>query len=134
MKSYLLNTLSIFATAIILLSSCKKSKPNQPPEPTPPAYDIYAAGREQYIAKYWKNGVPTTLGKSGSSSDATAMAIAGNYIHIAGNEMNASGKYVAKYWKNGIATSLTDGTRDAFANDLFLNGNDVYIAGLELSP
>ena len=40
MKRQLLYILSIFAAAIVLLSSCKKSKPNQTPEPGPSAYDI----------------------------------------------------------------------------------------------
>ncbi len=95
---------------------------------------VYAAGREDYKAKYWKNGKPVPLGTGSGSSDATGMAVVGNDVHVVGYEINANGKYVAKYWKNGVATDLTDGSRDAFANDVFISGSDIYIAGQEMKP
>ncbi|WP_294204117.1 hypothetical protein [Chryseobacterium sp. sg2396] len=98
------------------------------------AQTIYAAGRENYKAKYWKNGTGISLGKSAGSSEVMDIAIAGNDVYTVGYEANAAGKYVARYWKNGVAVDLTDGSRDAFANGIFISGNDVYIAGQELKP
>ena len=132
---------SIFYTSAILLFAfissiqCRssddtnESDPANSNEPT-----VYAAGRENYKAKYWKNGTAVVLGKGAGSSDVNGMAIVGDDVYNVGFEINANGKYVAKYWKNGIATDLTDGSRDAYANDIFISGNDVYIAGQEMKP
>jgi hypothetical protein len=95
---------------------------------------VYAAGREGYRAKYWKNETSVLLGQGTGSSDVYGMTIKGDDVHNVGYEINAAGKYVAKYWKNGIATNLTDGSRDAYANDIFISGNDIYIAGQEMKP
>ena len=135
MKHHLRTALILLITLTIAFPACKKrttDEPVAPPESS--AFDIYAAGREGYVAKYWKNGKEVNLGNGTTSSDASAMAIAGNDVFIAGFEINASGKYVAKYWKNGVSSALTDGSRDAFANDIFIQGNDVYIAGQEIAP
>ncbi|MCX2473450.1 hypothetical protein OQZ33_03810 [Pedobacter sp. MC2016-05] len=121
----------LFLILITLFTSCKKRSREDLPDSAP--FDIYAAGREGYVAKYWKNGNAITLGRGSGSSDANAMVVSGSDVHIAGYEINAAGKYVSKYWKNGTAISLTDGTRDAYANDIFIQGNDVYIAGQEIA-
>ena len=94
--------------------------------------NVYAAGRENYVAKYWKNGNAVVLGKSGNASDAYSMVVVNNDVYVVGFEINNSGKYVANCWKNGIATNLTDGTIDAYANDIFIQGSDIYIAGQEI--
>mgnify|MGYP006214036029 FL=1 len=112
MSQHLRTALLFLITFSIALPACKKKTIDEPTPPDP--FDIYAAGREGYVAKYWKNGKAVNLGRAGVSSDANAMVIAGNDVHIAGYEVNASGKYVAKYWKNGVSTPLTDGSRDAF--------------------
>lgn len=134
MKHHLRKALMLLITLAIVFPACKKRTTDETAPPEPSAFDIYAAGREGYVAKYWKNGKVVNLGSGTGSSDANAMAISGNDVHIAGFEINASGKYVAKYWKNGVSTSLTDGSRDAFANDIFIQGTDVYIAGQEIAP
>jgi hypothetical protein len=123
----------VFLIALTTFSACKKKHDDPIPPPSAP-FDIYAAGREGYVAKYWKNGNAVTIGGSTGASDANAMVVAGADVHVAGFEINAAGRYVAKYWKNGVSTSLTDGTRDAFANDIFIQGNDVYVAGQEIAP
>ena len=131
MKTTLIRYLFIFIFLSTIFQACKKKGPVEPEQHGDP-FDIHAAGRIGYVATYWKNGKPSTIGKS--NSNAVAMAVSGNDIHLAGFEMNAAGKHVAKYWKNGVGISLTDGTVDAFANGIFISGNDVYIAGQELLP
>lgn len=118
----------------IAVIQCRDSSGDIEDSTDPAGPTVYAAGREDYKAKYWKNGKAVVLGKGSGSSDATGMAIVGDDVHVVGYERNSNGKYVARYWKNGVATDLTDGSRDAFANDIFISGNDIYIAGQEMKP
>ncbi len=134
MKHNLLKALTFLIVLTLVLQACKKGGPDEPTDPSQASFDIYAAGREGYVAKYWKNGNAVILGTGSGASDANAMAISGGDVHVVGSEINPAGIYVAKYWKNGVAISLTDGSRNAFANDVFIQGNDVYIAGQELAP
>lgn len=98
---------------------------------------IYAAGYENEggvsFAKYWKDGEAVTLKKTSISLDAkaTAIAIAGKDIFVAGFERNDMGITIARYWKNGNPANLTDGTFDAVAFSIAVSGNDVYVAGYE---
>ena len=41
---------------------------------------VYAAGREDYKAKYWKNGNAVALGKGSGTSGATGMVIVGDDV------------------------------------------------------
>ncbi|MCX8524662.1 hypothetical protein OF897_12135 [Chryseobacterium formosus] len=101
-------TSSIFLLAGITSIQCSNSddidNTANPSEST-----VYAAGREGYKAKYWKNGNAVLLGTGSGSSDVKGMAMVGDDVHHVGFEINSAGKYVAKYWKNGLATDLTDG-------------------------
>lgn len=58
-----IQTALLFLTVIISFSACKK-KSKEPLPPETNRVDIYAAGREGNVAKYWKNGNPVTLGSS----------------------------------------------------------------------
>lgn len=135
-----MNIKSLFYTASFLLLTgittiqCRDSNGDMEDATDASGPIVYAAGREDYKAMYWKNGNAVSLGKGSGSSDATGMAIVGDDVHVVGYEVNSNGKYVARYWKNGVATDLTDGSRDAFANDIFISGNDIYIAGQEMKP
>ena len=55
------------------------------------------------MVKYWKNGVGISLTSGTTSADATALAVAGNDVYVAGYEKNEKGYNVAKYWINGVA-------------------------------
>ena len=135
-----MNIKSLFYTASFVLFTgmtivqCRDSSGDMEDTTDPAGPIVYAAGREDYKAKYWKNGNAIALGKGAGSSDARGMAIVGEDVHVVGYEVNSTGKYVARYWKNGVATDLTDGSRNAFANDIFISGNDIYIAGQEMKP
>ncbi|RZK53285.1 MAG: hypothetical protein EOO91_17935, partial [Pedobacter sp.] len=120
--------LLIFFTAF---ASCKKKGIDSPqPQPVETStVDVYAAGRINYVATYWKNGKAVTLGSAGS--DANGMALLGKDVYVVGSQSTGNGNSIAKYWKNGVGVNLTDGTNYAMATDIFIVGNDVYIAGAE---
>jgi len=97
--------------------------------------DIYMAGQENSVAKYWKNGQQVSLSSSPSTNSlATSITVIGNDVYVAGWE----GDYLnynsnkAKYWKNGQEVSLTGATGSG-ANSIAVNGNDVYVAGWEIN-
>ncbi len=96
--------------------------------------DVYIAGFEsngtKSVAKYWKNGVATSLTDGTQSAWAMAIQVVGTDVYVAGYESNGT-KAVAKVWKNGVATSLTDGTQNAEARAITVVGTDVYVAGNE---
>lgn len=50
------------------------------------------------VAKFWKNGVATTLTDGQNNASANAITVVGDDVYVAGNDGN-----VAKYWKNGVA-------------------------------
>ncbi len=64
---------------------------------------VYVAGTEDYgtedVAKYWKNGVATSLSDGTQDANVNAMQIIGSDVYVAGNESNGT-EAVAKYWQN----------------------------------
>ncbi|MEJ7827880.1 MAG: hypothetical protein WKF91_06790 [Segetibacter sp.] len=80
--------------------------------------DVYVAGGENTgtkgVAKYWKNGVATSLTNGTNSAHAYSVYVSGTDVYVAGRESNGT-KYVAKVWKNGVAPSLTNGSNDGAA-------------------
>ena len=96
--------------------------------------DIYACGYElngsTRIGKFWKNGVPVTLGNGTNVSTGSSVYVNNGDVYVAYSE-SVNGIYVAKYWKNGTVTSLTDGTRTGVSTGIVVLGNDVYVAGTE---
>lgn len=111
--------------------------------------DVYVAGYEfngdknpgepnhtqKSIAKFWKNGVPVPLTDGHANAQATAIALKGGDVYVAGYEKDQVS--VARYWKNGkqialrIDSNLSSGANYSEAYAIFLEGNDVYIAGTE---
>ncbi|MEO7393576.1 MAG: hypothetical protein ABIU11_01460 [Chitinophagaceae bacterium] len=98
--------------------SCKKEFSHE--VASPEEVDVYVAGYEYngsgYVAKYWKNSSPVTLG----DGDANSITVSGNDVYVCGDGVGG-----ATYWKNGSPVTLGDGD----ANSIAVSGNDVYVAG-----
>ena len=62
-------------------------------------------------------------------SEATAIAVNGNDVYIAGYIISPKGHHVATVWRNGTAIMLDNSGLSSGANGIALNGNDLYIAG-----
>jgi hypothetical protein len=88
--------------------------------------DVYVAGYEDYVAKYWKNGSPVTLT---DCSNATSIAVVGSDVYVAGADGGG-----AKYWKNGNPVTLSNGSRLGWTTSIAVSRNDVYVAGVESIP
>ncbi len=96
--------------------------------------DVYVAGYEfvqyKYVntAKYWKNGIATTLSDGSKDALAYSIFVSGSDIYVTGSEFGTN-CYLAKYWKNGQVVTLSDGTTPAAVFSVFVLGNDLYLAG-----
>jgi len=92
--------------------------------------DVYVAGTENGIAKYWKNVQPVVLNSSGTAQ-AKSIVVVGSDVYVAGADGDFSNNTSrAKYWKNGQEVFLT-GATGATANAITVSGGDVYVAGRE---
>lgn len=112
----------------LTFSSCNESIPVPKV-----AKAVYVAGTEGNVAKYWNNGIATSLSDGTNLTLATSIFVKGSDVYVAGIEVLGGGSSVAKYWKNGIVTdlSLSDGTTSGEANSIFVHGSDVYVAGYD---
>src|SRR5688572_20246373 len=70
-------------------------------------YDDYS-GKNTGLT-YWKDGEIIQLTDGQTNAGASAIAMSGNDVYIAGYQNNAAGEPVATYWKNKEAIALTDG-------------------------
>ena len=121
---YLLLFLSVFG-----LNGCRKSSKSNDPVPkslintSTPApktqVNVYLAGIENGVAKYWKNGAPVNL----SNGIARSIFVSGSDVYTVGT---ISYQETAGYWKNGSRVDLAVG---ATAISIYVSGNDVYLAG-----
>jgi len=89
-------------------------------------------------AAYLKNLDEIELPDGSAGSIATAIAVSGKDVYVAGigitgNIYSGSQNHMAKYWKNGNATNLTDGTKSAQARSIAVSGTDAYVAGREFN-
>ena len=95
--------------------------------------DVYVAGGEFVAAElsaacYWKNGVKTALTDSKLKSDATAIAVSGSTVYVAGDTEFFPTKPC--YWKNGARVALPD-SAPFNVYGIAVSGNDVYVLGEE---
>ena len=96
--------------------------------------DVYVAGQVDAQPAYWKNGTMVSLSHGFSSDGATAIAVNGQDVYIAGTGFNTLGHSVAGYWKNGVFKQLSDDKDNAYCNAIAISGNDIYITGNEYNP
>jgi hypothetical protein len=98
--------------------------------------DVYAAGVYNNIPVYWKNGVMNTLNLNGSpvSGFASAIAVVGTDVYVAGATNPPGSGYQATYWKNALSTDLSANTSDiSNANGIAVVGSDIYVVGMVIS-
>jgi hypothetical protein len=117
--------------------SCKKSgtstdekKEINPPIPTVNSnVDVYVGGRLGNYAAYWKNDEVHQVNSNDGPSYATAIAVQGNDVYLAGTSFNALGEKIITYWKNGVPTYLKNlgNTTSDGATGIAVHGNDIYV-------
>lgn len=78
-------------------------------------------------AVFWKNGTLNILDNSSDNTIASAIAISGTDVYIAGTKTTN-----AIYWKNGIEYSLSN-SGDTRATGIAINGSDIYISAIHNS-
>lgn len=97
--------------------------------------DVYIVGSEEnaygiFNAKYWKNGVPTTVAANlNVNTFSNAIYVINNDVYVAGLEITTSNNSSAKYWKNGVAVTLSNGITQDEATGIYVQNNDVYVCG-----
>ncbi|MGY4385173.1 putative RecA/RadA family phage recombinase [Pedobacter sp. UYP24] len=96
--------------------------------------------RSGTIAGYWKNKTFVKITDGAVNADASAIAISGKDIYIAGYECNGRKaspgsddlkNAVAKYWKNGVPVVLTNGSNPAKATAIAVTNTNVFAVGYE---
>lgn len=64
--------------------------------------DVYIAGTENGVVKYWKNDQSFTLSKPGDAYNFSSIAVSGNDVYVAGG----------RFYKNGQVVNLPTGQDD----------------------
>lgn len=99
--------------------------------------DVYAIGAKDKQAAYWKNGQTKVL--SSEESMATAIAIDGNDVYVAGilggyenkNMYPGYGNGGTGYlWKNGVQQKLEN---DVYPFSIAVSAGDIYITGMDMN-
>jgi hypothetical protein len=96
--------------------------------------DVYTAVLQNLwpgtVAAYLKNGNLVYLHDGSQGSTATAIAVSGSDVYVAGVVIDQNGNGIARYWKNGNPVDLTDGSTNAYTTSIVVSGDDVYVAGV----
>ncbi|RYZ28966.1 MAG: hypothetical protein EOP49_41005 [Sphingobacteriales bacterium] len=100
--------------------------------------DVYMAGSDKggngiYLAKYWKNGVATTVSDGVKNAFPTGIAFMGQDVYLCGRYDYAPGVNPGKAacWKNGTMTLLPGGGEGSGAVSIAVMDSDVYTAGYD---
>lgn len=119
-----MKTFLLFFTVVTYFTASKKS-PVIPIVPVPLGANVYVAGYENKVAKYWKNGVSVVVSDSVNNTNALAncIIVAGNDIYLGGYESETTTpNIIAKYWKNGKGCKLNH-TKCCQCAGNYLHGN-----------
>lgn len=108
--------------------------------------DVYFLGQFNGVYYTWKNGTPTALTKTSTSTNiiggynssycqSNTLAVNNGDVYVAGAEsLNGSTILKATYWKNGTPIDLTTGlSGSAWADAVYVSGGDVYVAGIQVT-
>jgi len=98
---------------------------------------VYAAGHEiptdnNYIVKYWKNGVGVKLNDSTTNGWASSIFVSENDVYVAGVEDGYGKRITAKYWKNGVGVNLSDGKYTSGAHCIYVVDSTIYVVGYDV--
>lgn len=105
--------------------------------------DVYIVGNIKnlntgnYIATYWKNGVPVTLSDGSRSERVFSIKVENNIVYVLGHVKDpVTLNWAIKCWANGVGTKLTDWSSDASAyiNALDVEDGIIYATGIEKDP
>lgn len=88
--------------------------------------DVYVSGSENGVATVWKNGTAQSIGTTGRSTVAFALALANNEVHVVGGDRTDFD--IPHYWKNGVQTTLPT-NYPSVVRSIFLFDNKIYTAG-----
>lgn len=91
--------------------------------------NVYAAGKDETVAKVWKNGtlLYSLIGAAYNDIFVTSMVVSGSDIYVTTYEFSPSWEIVGRLWKNGVEQSGYDNAGEM--NSVFIDGSDVYVAG-----
>lgn len=108
--------------------------------------DIYICGNgstgpngisgNNYVAKYWKNGVSVNLTSGKTKAFATGISVSGSDVYVSGTESTPNYWYnVPKYWKNGEEKLLADTPNYQhrfYPLSIAVSETDLYLAGYNI--
>lgn len=85
------------------------------------------------VAKYWKNGIVTSLPATivGENSVANDLAVSGNEVYISGDEDSDNGNSIAIYWKNNVKEYLSSSSNDTRTTAIAATNSTCYVSGYE---
>lgn len=96
--------------------------------------DVYISGNEIYppntIAKYWKNGEPTSLIKPDYKTNSTSVLALNGDVYVGGSIQNDIDN-LATYWKNGVE-NIMPGDLTSSISQILMEGTDLYVLGNDL--
>jgi hypothetical protein len=87
-------------------------------------------------AAYWKDSVPTILGRKEVNSVVTAVAVAAEHVYCVGyvDDSADGSRCTAVIWTDGVQKSLSRTGWHSRALAIAIEGGDVYVAGFEGDP
>jgi len=138
----------ILGFVLIFTNSCKKdensSNPGNNNTTFPKSYVVgYESNGTMNVAKYWKDGVATSLSDGNKNAEAFSIFVSGTDIYAAGLEDDSPGELyddptkLPKCWKNGVEIPLNviyfggASGPNGIANSVYARGSSVYVVGYE---